>query len=564
MNEEVNDDWQSELRRRAEALGDYQTMDLSELTAYDLRSLIRELQTYQLELELQNEELRRAQAELERARDRYADLFDFAPVGYLIINQEGNIEEANRTGAILLGVEWGDLTGQRFSLFVAPEDQEVWHLYFRQVYTTEMTQYCEIQLQRRGQGTIHVWLEGRVLEGNTDEEPLLRLAVRDITRRRKAEEALQQAYARLEQRVAERTDELEAANTRLAQEVEERRRAEQELQESRTRLRALFDQALDAILVTNDAAEYVDVNPAACQLLGYTCDELLKMKLWDLMPEEDRPAVQAAWQQFLTQGSQQGERVLVRKDGTRLCTEFRAVAHFSPGLHLAMKRDITERVHAQERLEAALDEKETLLKEVYHRVKNHLQSLNYLIDMQSGAVKAGSARRTLEALQGRVTAMALVHQQLSETQDLERLDLARYLYDLTARLRAALAAARPIRLTVKAADVYAPISVAIPCGLIVNELVTNALEHAFPEEGTDERPEYEVQVTMDRAGGEYVLRVRDNGRGLPAGVDWRTTESLGLRLVEIWATRQLGGTLEVDVEDGTTFTVRFAPEADLS
>jgi len=232
-------------------------------------------------------------------------------------------------------------------------------------------------------------------------------------------------------------------------------------------------------------------------------------------------------------------------------------------MNIELQAEITQRVQAEEQLKAALAEKEALLKEVYHRVKNNLISLIYLVDMQAENIEAPETLAAFEDLQGRVRAMSLVHQKLYQATDLARIDFGEYLADMTAQLFYALGNNRPIALRVEAANVFIKAKLAVTCGLIVNELVTNALKYAFPD--TPLNPPYregreggdEIRVEFELQENEYVLTVSDNGAGLPPELDWRATESLGLQLVNNWATYQLRGSLKVDGRQGTAFTIRF-------
>ncbi len=236
-----------------------------------------------------------------------------------------------------------------------------------------------------------------------------------------------------------------------------------------------------------------------------------------------------------------------------------------------------------EQLQAALAEKEVLLREIHHRVKNNLQALIYLIDMQTEVVEDPQGLWALAALQGRARAMSIVHEKLYQAQDLTRVDFGDYLQDLVAHLFHALEAGRDISLRVDTDDIFINVDIAIPCGLIVNELVTNALKHAFPAPPgllssppvsaalciaarcRTNRPQTgeneggpEIRVEFGMRGGEYVLVVADNGVGMLPELDWRATESLGLKLVNVWATHQLGGSIELNGQHGATFTIKFA------
>ncbi|MCP4542177.1 MAG: response regulator [Chloroflexi bacterium] len=246
-------------------------------------------------------------------------------------------------------------------------------------------------------------------------------------------------------------------------------------------------------------------------------------------------------------------------------------------MNIELQAEITQRKRAEEQAKTTLAEKETLLKEVYHRVKNNLYSLTHLIEMQVDAIEDPQILQVLGDLQGRVGAMGLVHEKLYRTRDLARIDFGEYLEDLTYRLAHALKGDRPISLRTDVANISLGANVAITCGLIVNELVTNALKYAFPSpspraegrKGRDKARD-EICVEFGAQGDEYVLTVSDNGVGLPPDLDWQTTESLGLKLINLWAIYQLRGTLDVNTRAcpergrsvpsrraGTIFTIKF-------
>lgn len=183
----------SQLRKQAEDALQGKTEELQELSTRDARSLIHELQVHQIELEMQNEELRRAQKELEESHDRYSDLYDFAPVGYFSFDKNGLIIEVNLTGAKKLGVERNFLIKKPFSLFIFPGSKDVFYLHLRQVFRTGVRQTCELKLVDKKEVQFDVQLESlSVQEGNSGH---CRTAMSDITDRKKAEEAIRNTLA---------------------------------------------------------------------------------------------------------------------------------------------------------------------------------------------------------------------------------------------------------------------------------------------------------------------------------------------------------------------------------
>jgi two-component sensor histidine kinase/PAS domain-containing protein len=248
------------------------------------------------------------------------------------------------------------------------------------------------------------------------------------------------------------------------------------------------------------------------------------------------------------------EIVIERPDGQRLTVlAYANPIHDEAGTLLGAVNvlvDITERKQAEEQLQASLHEKEVLLKEVHHRVKNNLQVIASLLSLQSDQLKDHDAIALFEDIQNRVKSMALIHESLYRTGDLAHFNFARYIESLSSHLFQSYAAeASGIRLHMELDDLAFDVDTAIPCGLILNELLTNALKYAFPDGRSGD-----IYIML-RAQAEYVrLSVRDTGIGIPAGVDFQKTESLGLQLVGM-LTEQLGGTLTLMGEGGTTFSV---------
>lgn len=215
--------------------------------------------------------------------------------------------------------------------------------------------------------------------------------------------------------------------------------------------------------------------------------------------------------------------------------------------------DITERKRAEEALQASLHEKEVLLKEVHHRVKNNMQVLSSLVSLQADTIEDPALRELFGDLRDRVRTMALVHEKLYQSDNLARVDFAEYVRSLLDYLwRAHGNTAEAVRLTLDMQPVEFSVRTSVPCGLILNELVTNALKHAFRD-----RTDGELAVALHAdADGTIRLGVSDNGGGFPAGMDWRHTRSLGLQLVQMLV-GQLGGTVSMRQNNGTAFDIAF-------
>ena len=230
---------------------------------------------------------------------------------------------------------------------------------------------------------------------------------------------------------------------------------------------------------------------------------------------------------------------------------------------LLPRKELEARVHERTReLEASLEEKEVLLKEIHHRVKNNLQVISSLLNLQSGYINDEAALQMFKESQNRVRSMALIHEKLYQSEDLARIDFAEYIRDLTNYLlRMYGTGTYRVRLIVNVEDVSLDIDTAIPCGLMVNELVSNSLKYAFPmgDRSLDEQREFKAEISVDLRldnDSNLILIVSDNGVGFPENLDFRETESLGLQLVNT-LTEQLDGSIELDRTGGTTFKITF-------
>lgn len=227
-----------------------------------------------------------------------------------------------------------------------------------------------------------------------------------------------------------------------------------------------------------------------------------------------------------------------------------------------MEREIIQRRAAEDGLKRSLDEKNILLKEIHHRVKNNLQVISSMLRLKSRDLE-GPALIAFQESQERIMAIALVHKELYGSENFGRVKLGIYINKLLALLvKTHRETADRIEVDIRADEVDLPIEQAVPCGLILNELVTNAFRHAFPPLFSH-RGRLQVEL-FDRDGVEVELMVRDNGIGMPDAMDVQRVDSLGLRMIVTMVENQLGGTIRIDPGKGTTIRIRFPRVPDRS
>jgi len=391
-----------DLRQKAEEIlqsnsGADLLLDLDKST---ISRLLHELRVHQIELEMQNESLRQAQKELESARDRFQQLFQHAPVGYIILDSLGFISQSNKTFATLLDREPAEILKKPFSQFLLDRSQNEFLSRYRAFFNSPEAKNLEVSLIQKNGTVIHTRLE----------------AVR------------------------------------------------------------------------------------ASLLLGDKADAENSQQLWLTIT------------------------------------------------------DITERVAADERIKKSLKDKETLLQEIHHRVKNNMQVISSLLNLQ--ARKSGN-QEIMEALnkgRSRVYAMSIAHEILYSTDHFADIDLGLYVRKLTQTLfQSFLVDPAQISLNIRADNIRLDIKQATAIGLIVNELVSNALKYAFPNGRIGE-----ISLNIESVRPDAIrLIIADDGIGLPAGMTSPPTNSLGLLLVDSLTKDQLNGRLEVVTNGGTCYTLHL-------
>jgi PAS domain S-box-containing protein len=352
-----------------------------------------------------------------------------------------------------------------------------------------------------------------------------------------------------------------------AEDITARKQAEEALRESEEKHRTLFETMARGVVYQTASGEITSANPAAERILGLTLDQMQGRTSvdprWKAMHEDGSEFLGETHPSMVALHTGKEVRNVVMGVFSPQTDEYRwinihAVPSFRPGEDAPYQvyttfEDITARKQAEEQLRASLREKEVLLQEIHHRVKNNLQVVSSLLSLQAEQTKD---RQTFEAFRGsqnRIRSMALIHEKLYQSPDLARVDFAEYLQSLAAALcRSYGADVRGISLSIQTDKILLGIDTATPCGLLLNELISNALKHAFPA-GRAGEIRIEFRVNGDK---QCILRVSDNGVGFPQDLEFRTMESLGLQLVNTLV-RQLAGSIKLERAGGTSFEITF-------
>jgi len=348
----------------------------------------------------------------------------------------------------------------------------------------------------------------------------------------------------------------------ICMDITSRRQTEEALRRSEDRYRSLVEMSPDAVFV-NRNNRIAFLNQAAVCLFGASsADELVGKDPFDFRLPEYHATFRARNERCLDgETAPLIEGKILRLDGSIVDVEETA-APFKTGEGTAIQvilRDITARKEAETALRESLAEKEVLLREVHHRVKNNLAAIVGLLELQKEGIADEAALDALKELSDRVLSMSLIHERLYRSKNMARIEFQPYLSDLASQLLTSYGVGSYIRCRVEALGMEAGLDTAIPIGLIVNELVTNAIKYAFPmgvpRPGSEE---CEIVISALKEDEACTLAVSDNGAGMPPDLDWRSCPSLGLRLVGMLGEHQLGGQLRLDRAGGTRFVLTFS------
>lgn len=341
--------------------------------------------------------------------------------------------------------------------------------------------------------------------------------------------------------------------------TEERGRNEAWLQ-SETRYRALVSNAPVAIVETSVDGECRFVNDTWCEMTGLSREASLGIDWRAALHPDNASRISDEWAQHLeSEHIYRGEIQLAHAEGgARWALASAVTLQDSAGSvtgYLGTFVDISDRVAAEEQVKRSLREKHILLQEIHHRVKNNLQIVSSLVAMQAAQVSDAEARRAFSETQSRIRSIAMLHQKLYGTKDVSEIDMSEYIRDLVQSIRGT-QSHQNMTIECNCDRVFMSLDRAVPCGLILNELVTNSLKHAFLIHRRTNR----IEVRLVRDDASFVLEVIDNGVGLPEDFDLNASTSLGMGLVRI-LTEQLGGSIEAKSEHGSHWTIRFPAQA---
>jgi PAS domain S-box-containing protein len=380
----------------------------------------------------------------------------------------------------------------------------------------------------------------------------------------------------------------------ISRDITKRKIAEKLMSISEEKYRELIEQAADSIFVGDTEGNFIEVNTKACELTGYNKNELLTMNMSDLFAKREMQTKPLRYDLLLNGEIVVSERKLTTKNKNTIPIEMNTV-RMSNGTYQAIMRNVSERkraeelllkyqeelellvmhrtqefekinaelkkenidrLHTEKLLKFQLKEKEILLKEIHHRVKNNMQVIISLLNLQASSIEDVKMQEIYRESQNRIKSMALIHEKLYQSKDLTHINFSEYVSSLANYLaQTYLTDRHQIKIFTKTQDIPLEFDTVISLGLIINELVSNAMKYAFDKKSNGK---IEISLKKDK-GNQLNFYICDNGKGVPKNIDFRNTKSLGLQLV-CSLTQQIGGTINMTNTNGTAYHIMFPHE----
>ncbi|MGM0673620.1 MAG: PAS domain S-box protein [Spirochaetota bacterium] len=472
---------------------------------------------------------KRMMAALRKSEQRYREIFEQAPVGIFQTHSDGRALSVNRTFARMLGYESAD------------DLMQVIGRSARAIYADPLTRdrFLSLIVQR---GAVQ----------NFSYEAVRRDGSR--------------VYFSETSRISEWRSQSDFTIDGFVADVTELRAAQREVEEKERRLRGIFNAARDVALVLaeshtgEEAFRITEFSAGAERILGYRHDEVMGESLLELHPSDERDSMREKLR-FVTDEKEtvNEELQMMRRDGSGVSLLFTANPVFDwygrvSGI-VEVAVDITERKRAEWAIEESLREKEVLLQEIHHRVKNNMQIISSILSLETSHLSDPAIGDALQISQNRIRSMSLIHEKLYQSADLARVDLAEYVTDLAEELKSMSSDSAEFDLELDLEPILTNVDFAIPFGLIVNELCTNAFKHARTD-GSVTRVKLQLGVGSEGT----VLTVSDNGVGFPAEEHMDGRDSLGMELVRSLVS-QIRGTIEYFSNNGAVWRVVVPPSA---
>lgn len=329
--------------------------------------------------------------------------------------------------------------------------------------------------------------------------------------------------------------------------------------ELKQELKSLIRTLPDAVAITDIPGNITAVSQQTLILHGYQQEtELIGKELLDLIAPESKAHAIIYLHKIRKEGAARNiELTFIKKNGQKFVGELNAAVYLDGADNsrkiITATRDLTARKSADLQLMTSLKEKELLLQEIHHRVKNNLQIISSLLDLTTLRIRDSKAIHLIDDARSKIQSMAFIHSQLYKSERFDKIEMGSHVQQLISYLSDVYGSQKNITPHINIADIYLSLTQAMPCALVMNELISNAYKHAFKP---GEKGVIEIDMKISK-GNQIVISIRDNGKGFSSDFDLAQTESLGLKLVRNLVERQLKGVVKLSKKNYTEFILKF-------
>ncbi len=476
---------------------------------------------------------------LEQSTERYKSLVENSPNGIFIL-VSNQIKFVNNAGVGLLECDVeDDLYNREFTDFVQKEFKSEIKRDLMETREGGELSYKEIKMVTSEGNDLNTGVQATLTVFSN--KPAVQITLVDL------QAQIELREERIRTKIAEET------NLTLTEEIELHKKTQEKLQVAQKFTRNIIESSIDMIIAVDKENRVTEFNKAAVYQFGYTLDEILgeDVSILYATPKEHARVHDSVTKKGIFTGEilnkKKGGETFLSLLSSSIIKDPKGGSQGSMGV----SRDITERKKIEQQIKDSLKEKEVLLQEVHHRVKNNLQVISSILSLQSNYVKDEKTLEILDESQNRIKSMSYIHETLYQTTDFASIEFSNYLNTLASNLIHSYSYSTGIISLIPDYDeIYLTIDQAIPCGLIVNELVSNAMKYAFGEGAG------KIFLSIKEKKGKISLRVADNGIGLPKDFKYEESDSLGMQLVYSLID-QLDASVELSAENGTDFLITF-------
>ena len=509
-----------------------------------------------LEMGIDITEQRKAEHEVIQANAYNRSLIEASLDPLVTISPDGTISDVNEATIRVTGFSRQELVGTVFSdYFTEPAKAKAgYETVFREGSVTDYP----LEIRHRDGHMTPVLYNASVYRDASGEVTGVFAAARDVTELKKAEDAARKAYELLEERVKERTAELAEKNVLLRDEVTQRRQAESLVKKTVSELQAAIESTADGIYAVDRAGKIIRYNQNFASMWKIPDDVLrggddrnVTAYIKNLVKN---PALFTDCENKTSRIKDRETYDMLELNDGRIFEWYTKPQKMDSSIigRVSSYRDVTERKRAEEKLLQSLQEKETLIREIHHRVKNNLQIISGLLDMTRMRTPDSATHSVLTDMMMKIKTMAQIHTRLYESKQFDRINMGSQIRDQVADLSTIYGReGAEIETVMETQEIYLPVDQAIPCALIVNEVLSNAFKHAFrgKRHGT-------LSILAEKIDSRVRIVIQDDGVGIPHDIDVCKTPSLGLKLIRSLAL-QLGGSVEIAHNGGTHVVVEF-------